>query len=231
FGWKLHISARSENAALIAEIVIPILEKFKAHYKIVCSPSILRWFYNKHRYQKGSQFSQMGKFITVYSDSDKQANEIATEIDEAFKKASLTPEDFVPVLGDFQVGTTGGVSTRPCHYKDFFGDPRTIPYIMIETIIVSAKANEKSYDDYEHPFKVLGLYYDDELLPKKVIELREKIRRDLYAPELTNEGYGKNEYIKDVTAPAPESKNANADQAQQNLNVLRRIPLGASYDF
>jgi hypothetical protein len=127
FGWKLHISARPENAVLITKLVIPILEKYGVHYKIICTLPLMRWRYNWFRYNSGSVFSQIGKFITVYPNNDRQANAIATEINMAFENACLTPEDFIPILGDFQIGTTGGIFTRPCHYGDSFRDSREVP--------------------------------------------------------------------------------------------------------
>jgi hypothetical protein len=124
-GWKMHISARISSAKKIAKIVLPYLEKQKIHYKIIVSTPTLRLFYNTARYgQIGggllAPFSQRGKFITIYTESDEEANKIAVYLDNAFKAAKLTREDFVYINGDLQVGDSGGIYTRlTCYDQDF----------------------------------------------------------------------------------------------------------------
>ncbi|MDR3179305.1 MAG: hypothetical protein LBT70_00175 [Holosporaceae bacterium] len=121
-GWKMHISARISSAKKIAEIVIPYLEKQKVQYKFFSSIPTLRLCYNAPRYGRtraalSPPFSQKGKFIAIYPESDEQAKKIAVDLDKAFKDAKLTREDFVYVNGDFQVGDSGGIFTRLTHYK------------------------------------------------------------------------------------------------------------------
>jgi hypothetical protein len=124
-GWKMHISARISSAKKIAEIVLPYLEEQEIHYKFLPSIAIIRQLYNASRYgeeRSGLQaaFSQRGKFIVIYPESDEKADEVAVYLDKKFKEAGLTREDFVYVNGDFQVGDSGGIYTRfTCYDQDF----------------------------------------------------------------------------------------------------------------
>ncbi|MDR2074840.1 MAG: hypothetical protein LBP31_01305 [Holosporales bacterium] len=199
YGWKIHVSARPSNAAQIMNIVLPILRKFRVHFKTMNGMQSTRSIYNRTRYKSDHTFVLIGKFITIYPNDDRQANEIAVKLDEAFKKANLGPEDFVPVPGDFQVGDTGGIYTRIALYLEehtydiengqSIQDIRDIPLNNAGLITLLIMANGKNTETYYHPFKDLGLYYDDELLPQNVCELCKYLSENLYAPELTTEGY------------------------------------------
>ncbi|GHS92167.1 hypothetical protein AGMMS49949_03830 [Alphaproteobacteria bacterium] len=195
FGWKIHISAGISSAFKIASLVLPILKRRNVHFKIVGGLRLLRDFYNSARHTD-DYFSQLGKFITIYPDNDTQARLIVTEIHEVFVREGLQPEDFIPVIADFQVGQTGGIFARMDHYADgFFGKQfdtlRTVPLIPNKTLAHFAATNGVSWRDYKHPFGKLGLLYTGEQLPDKIVDIKKYIESNLWAPELTNKKYGK----------------------------------------
>ncbi|GHU11449.1 hypothetical protein FACS189449_02940 [Alphaproteobacteria bacterium] len=186
-GWKIHISARPSTAQKVLDIVLPILKesskKYESNaykklvYKILVSIPEMRTFYNAARFGD-SPLSQRGKFIAIYPRSDQEANFIATEIDKAFKENKLVREDFIYVSGDFQVGHSGGIYARFCHYGGFEGDKRGFPYIPLESLKIHAHDLGKEYNDYEHPFAVLKLRHRGVELPMKLSEIAGTIRYD-----------------------------------------------------
>ena len=68
-GWKLHVSATILNASDLLEIVAPFLESQKAFYKAPKSLRELKKLNSGVYYD----YSQIGKFITIYPQNDEHA--------------------------------------------------------------------------------------------------------------------------------------------------------------
>lgn len=77
-GWKLHVSANLQAAATILERALETLYKFPVCFKFARAPNQLLSL------NRGDgSATQIGKFITVYPQSDAQAVEIACALDRA----------------------------------------------------------------------------------------------------------------------------------------------------
>jgi hypothetical protein len=57
-GWKLHVSARPDQAEIVARIALPILRRLGVPHKVVV---------NLEEYERFNRTNQRGKFITVYT--------------------------------------------------------------------------------------------------------------------------------------------------------------------
>lgn len=77
-GWKLHISANAASASEVLRRTLPILLAEDANFKTAASLEILA---SLNFGQSG--LSQIGKFITIYPNSDSQAVRMAAAIDRA----------------------------------------------------------------------------------------------------------------------------------------------------
>jgi serine/threonine protein kinase len=77
-GWKLHVSAGLCSAATILSEVLPILLRAKIDFKVSSSLDALASLNDGT-----GGLSQIGKFITIYPDSDAEALRIATMLDRA----------------------------------------------------------------------------------------------------------------------------------------------------
>ena len=76
-GWKIHISATPSSALQTLERVLPVLLDFGVRFKVVASCAYLAEM-NDGLFGE----SQVGKFITVYPSSDREAVNLATSLDE-----------------------------------------------------------------------------------------------------------------------------------------------------
>lgn len=77
-GWKLHVSANLQSAAKILERALETLYEFPVCFKFTRAPNQLLSL------NRGDgTATQIGKFITVYPQSDSQAVEIAQALDRA----------------------------------------------------------------------------------------------------------------------------------------------------
>ena len=63
-GWKLHVSARPDQAEIIARIVLPILRRLTVPHKVVAT---------LEEYERFNRTRQAGKFITIYTRSTADA--------------------------------------------------------------------------------------------------------------------------------------------------------------
>ena len=63
-GWKLHISARPEQAEIVARIALPILRRLEVPHKVVATLA---------DYERFNRTKQAGKFITIYTRSTDEA--------------------------------------------------------------------------------------------------------------------------------------------------------------
>jgi tRNA A-37 threonylcarbamoyl transferase component Bud32 len=77
-GWKLHMSANMASAPEVLRRALPVLLAEDANFKLAASPEILAAL---NFGQSG--MSQIGKFITVYPNSDKQAVRLAEALHRA----------------------------------------------------------------------------------------------------------------------------------------------------
>jgi hypothetical protein len=74
-GWKIHVSATVASAAEVLSRVRPILRKYNAFFKIPARPDLLASL------NAGlPEFSQVGKFLTVYPRSTAEATTLAREL-------------------------------------------------------------------------------------------------------------------------------------------------------
>jgi Lanthionine synthetase C-like protein/Protein kinase domain len=77
-GWKLHVSSITRSAPEVLRRVLPLLLSEKVSFKTASSWSALVYL------NDGSGgVSQVGKFVTVYPDSDAQAVRLAAALDQA----------------------------------------------------------------------------------------------------------------------------------------------------
>lgn len=123
-GWKLHISASSQESAIkILDLLYPTLKKMKSGYKVPGnSEHLSRILTEEHE-------SQSGKFITIYpvddhnNYSDENALELVRDIDkilqDALKSGELQKDDFQKLKYEKLLGQSGGLSTR---YGSFSND-------------------------------------------------------------------------------------------------------------
>jgi hypothetical protein len=116
--------------------------------------------------------AQRGKFIVIYPKNEREANELANEIDQVFTANSLTgSEFFVPCVGEIQLGETGGIFARWCKSYVDDGDDnitRMLPFIDIRSPNTIKYMNVINRTiNKEHPFD-LNLYYLGEELGKRI---------------------------------------------------------------
>jgi hypothetical protein len=74
-GWKIHVSATVLSAAEVLRRVHPILHKCDAFYKVPSRPELLASLNSGL-----PDFSQVGKFLTVYARSIDEATNLAREL-------------------------------------------------------------------------------------------------------------------------------------------------------
>jgi hypothetical protein len=71
-GWKLHISAQPEQAEIVARIALPILRGIGVPHKVVVT---------LEDYERFNRTNQAGKFITIYSRSTQEAQQVLEAVD------------------------------------------------------------------------------------------------------------------------------------------------------
>jgi hypothetical protein len=103
-GIKIHISAKPETAGFIASIILPYLIEKNIFHKVVPTNFLLDRLYEKP--------TQVGKFITIYPESDDVAKNLAERLDHILVINKLKKDDFVPSSNDKAFGRSGGVYYR-----------------------------------------------------------------------------------------------------------------------
>ncbi|MFB8386769.1 lanthionine synthetase LanC family protein [Microbacterium sp. NPDC055910] len=78
-GWKIHLSASPLTADAVLESALPVLLSHDCAFKVLRSHELLGILNQGH----GENFSQVGKFITVYPPSDDGFVTLAREVDAA----------------------------------------------------------------------------------------------------------------------------------------------------
>jgi len=63
-GWKMHVTARPEQAEIVARIALPILRHLGVPHKVVAT---------LEEYERFNRTKQAGKFITIYTRSTDEA--------------------------------------------------------------------------------------------------------------------------------------------------------------
>lgn len=126
-GWKIHITAQPNSAKKIAELILPHINDFNTQfdiqdlsYKIIPSIPVLRTFnYLYPHLSIGDlpQDTQAGKFIVIYPKNTEHARQLVQKFDkilnDAIQEGAINPDiDFMPLIGDAKVGTSGGVYVR-----------------------------------------------------------------------------------------------------------------------
>lgn len=121
-GWKLHVSARPENADIIARYLLPYLQNSGAAHKVYrdigfASAEVM-----------GSP-TQVGKFITIYPKSIEEAQEIANRLNRGFRTLGFDDSDFINIADDLAFapgvyGRYGVFRETPGHENQIF-NPHT----------------------------------------------------------------------------------------------------------
>ena len=108
-GWKLHVSAYVGSAEEVLRRALPVLLEGDASFKVVSSISQL----GKLNEGRGG-LSQVGKFITVYPASDKEAVRLAVAMDEATRglEGPVIPSDRPLAPGSLVHYRYGGFSSK-----------------------------------------------------------------------------------------------------------------------
>lgn len=97
-GWKVHISARVENAGNVAETVLPILQERGIVHKVVSDVDAYRNLLAR------PNNTQVGKFITFYPRNEEEAREISRILSAALERRGFSSNDFIPVAGESPSG-------------------------------------------------------------------------------------------------------------------------------
>lgn len=71
-GWKLHVSARPEQAEIVARIALPILRRLGVPHKVVAT---------LEDYERFNRTNQRGKFITIYTRGTSDARQAIEELE------------------------------------------------------------------------------------------------------------------------------------------------------
>ena len=71
-GWKMHVSARPEQAEIVARIALPILRRLQVPHKVVATLA---------DYQRFNRGAQAGKFITIYTRGRAEADNVLKQLD------------------------------------------------------------------------------------------------------------------------------------------------------
>ncbi|MDR1598018.1 MAG: hypothetical protein LBR89_03720 [Holosporales bacterium] len=116
--WKAHVSVYPSAARTVFESLHHILLESCQHgvgFKVNYSLPAMRSLYLFSMYS--FEVSQFGKWITMYPHNDVQCNVLADSINSsllaAIRSGEVNPAtDFVPLVGDAQYGTSGGVFIR-----------------------------------------------------------------------------------------------------------------------
>lgn len=74
-GWKIHVSASTRNAHDVLAAVVPVLLRHRCNFKAAADEDFLATLNSG-----GFGASQVGKFITVYPDSDDVAVEVGADL-------------------------------------------------------------------------------------------------------------------------------------------------------
>lgn len=130
YGWEIQITAYPSSAQKIMETTLSCL-KDDVLYRFIATLPSFRLLNLLSRYD--GKVDQRGRIMVVYPKDDEDANKIVNDFNAAFQKKfdeqTLSSKDFYPLTGEYQVGTTGGIFARLCHYNDYNQKERRRPFI------------------------------------------------------------------------------------------------------
>jgi hypothetical protein len=124
--WKFHVSATAKDALYVAQTAMPFLDEHKIAYKFIPSLGVMNFSdnYSMILFRKlftlenkqecwTNDLSQVGKFITIYPQSQEEYEKLAKNLDELLynmrQKNGLNP---YVLTGDARVGKSGYLYTR-----------------------------------------------------------------------------------------------------------------------
>ena len=97
-GYKIHVSARAEDAEIVARSVLPVLRRLRVAHKVVR---------NLDRYRQQLASPQRGKFITIYTQDTPHAQQVLNAINPELQQLRQ--------FGGIQPGPTP--TTRESHHQ------------------------------------------------------------------------------------------------------------------
>jgi len=150
-GWKLHVSATVTGASDVLERVVPLLAARCVSFKVAASPATLV------RLNDGSLGqSQIGKFMTIYPESDAQARELAMAL-RAVVEGCEGPDIVTDLwLGGVLYARRGAF--RPHVERDRLGQlVRTIENEAGARTVDSYSVSEPDEVTAAHPFEGLAV--------------------------------------------------------------------------
>lgn len=150
-GWKLHISATILTATAVFEAVAPFLKEQQAYYKAPISLKELRKINSGVYYD----YTQIGKFITVYPQNDEQAVYFAQQL---HRMTDRIPAPSVPYDLKFAPGSCVHYrygSFRANEIKHSDGTCGMAMHDPQGNLIPDVRDSEKPYPDWVlNPFPV-----------------------------------------------------------------------------
>lgn len=115
-GWKVHYGVKPDQASELANLILPIAQKYKIVHKIVAE---------LETYAMDSDPNQLGKYITLYPASMEQLFQIVNEIETALMSldiARLQAQE--KTAAEYELGASGLATTR---YGSFTGKEVYVP--------------------------------------------------------------------------------------------------------
>lgn len=145
-GWKLHVSATSENSAEVLRAALPLLRDAAVHFKFLMDPAAMLES-NGKSFPRGSS----GKFITVYPQDEQEFRAVGDAL-----AAALAAFDGPHILSDRRYP-----GSRVVHYRygGFVSISRMRPSGMKELLIRTPDG--EPVVDIRHPYFHLPAWVRD----------------------------------------------------------------------
>ncbi|MFJ6705447.1 MULTISPECIES: class III lanthionine synthetase LanKC [unclassified Streptomyces] len=145
-GWKLHVSATSENSAEVLRTALPLLRDAAVHFKFLMDPAAMLES-NGKSFPRGSS----GKFITVYPQDEQEFRAVGDAL-----TAALAAFDGPHILSDRRYP-----GSRVVHYRygGFVSISRMRPSGMKELLIRTPDG--EPVVDIRHPYFHLPAWVRD----------------------------------------------------------------------
>jgi hypothetical protein len=173
-GWKIHISPSFKNALKVLKIVCKYHKTSKLGFTFKCIDELNRYHQYVSKINLRNYDAIRGKFIAIYTRSDREAVQIANDLNVKFRKNGLLrTDDFITIKNDFQIYP--GIYTRLCNYADKYGATRDTVGVLYDELYAYLTLTKKiftedipniEYDNYVHPFNTLK--FNNHILPKNV---------------------------------------------------------------
>lgn len=174
-GWKIHISPTFENALKVLKIVYKYHGTSELDFIFKCMGNLGTYYeyVSKSNLDNPKCDSIRGKFIAIYTRTDKEAVQIANDLNRKFINNGLVPNNFITIKNDFQIYP--GIYARLCNYVDNFGPTRDkigilykelYAYLTLTKNIFGNDIPNLDYINYIHPFNKLK--FNGRVVPKNV---------------------------------------------------------------